>query len=53
MKTIEINHINKLWYVIIKKNGENVCLASFTTKKAATSCKAHWMENNPDLMDKG
>lgn len=53
MKTIEINHINKLWYVIIKENGENVCLASFTTKKAATSCKAHWMENNPDLMDKG
>ena len=53
MKTIEVNKVGNLWYVIVKENGVNIALASFTTKKAATATKANWMTQYADLHEVG
>lgn len=44
MRTVTIEKINKWWYVIVREEGkaENLAMASFTTKKAATQCRDHW-----------
>lgn len=45
MRTVTIEKINKWWYVIVREEGktENLTMASFVTKKAATQCRDHWV----------
>ena len=45
MRTIEIKKCGKEWYVrVFKADGALLTQASFATKKAATECRAHWVD---------
>ena len=44
MKKIEVKKCGKMWYVIVKnEQGENLTMASFTTKKTANEVRDHWI----------
>ena len=44
MKKIEVKKCGKWWYVIVKdEQGDNMTMASFTTKRSAEKVRDHWI----------
>jgi len=46
MKKMIIKKIGRAWYVIVKdEQGNNLTMASFSTKKVANEVRDHWIRD--------
>ena len=44
MRRIKVEKLGRNWYVRVFDGEQLMTQASFTTKKVAEACRAHWLE---------